>query len=69
MLIIKYLLNMNVLITEKQLEKLQESIDNEIAERARSFAHTRKKRLFPKSAMMANPARFKKYDREIKGLK
>lgn len=42
--------------------------DEELDERARSFAHTRKKRLFPKSAIMANPARFKKYDRDLKGI-
>ena len=40
----------------------------EIGERSRSFAFTRKKRLFPKSAMKSNPDRFKKYDKEVKGI-
>jgi hypothetical protein len=38
-------------------------------EKSRSFALTRKKRLFPKSAMKANPNRFKEYDKEVKGIK
>ena len=43
----------------------EESLD----ERSRSFAFTRKKRLFPKSAMKSNPDRFKSYDKEVKGIK
>lgn len=42
--------------------------EGEIDERSRSFAFTRKKRLFPKSAMMSNPNRFKEYDKEVKGI-
>jgi hypothetical protein len=37
-------------------------------ERSRSFAFTRKKRLFPKSAMKSNPDRFKEYDKEVKDI-
>lgn len=48
---------------DKMVEN-EESLD----EASRSFAFTRKKRLFPKSAMMANPNRFKKYDKEVKGI-
>jgi len=40
------------------------NIESELDERGRTLANTRKKRLFPKSAMMANPLRFKKYDKE-----
>ncbi len=53
------------LFTESQLKKI---IDSELDERSRSLANTRKKRLFPKSAMMSNPDRFKEYDKETKGL-
>jgi hypothetical protein len=42
--------------------------EGEIDERSRSFAFTRKKRLFPRSAMMSNPNRFKEYDKEVKGI-
>ena len=42
--------------------------EGEIDERSRSLAFTRKKRLFPKSAMMSNPDRFKEYDKEVKGI-
>lgn len=42
----------------------EESLD----EASRSFAFTRKKRLFPRSAMMSNPDRFKEYDKEVKGV-
>ena len=42
----------------------EESLD----ELSRSFAFTRKKRLFPRSAMKANPNRFKEYDKEVKGV-
>ena len=45
--------------------KLKESqIESDLGERSRTFANTRKKRLFPKSAIMANPLRFKEYDKE-----
>lgn len=43
--------------------------EEEIDERSRSFAFTRKKRLFPKSALMANPNRFKYRDKVLKGIK
>jgi 4a-hydroxytetrahydrobiopterin dehydratase len=42
--------------------------DEDVGEASRSFAFTRKKRLFPKSAMKANPNRFKTYDKEVKGI-
>jgi hypothetical protein len=42
--------------------------EGEIDERSRSLAFTRKKRLFPKSAMISNPDRFKEYDKEVKGI-
>jgi len=45
-----------------------ESGEEELEERGRTLANTRKKRLFPKSAMMANPLRFKEYDKEVKDL-
>jgi hypothetical protein len=51
--------------TESQLKKI---IDKELDERSRSLANTRKKRLFPKSAMMSNPDRCKEYDKEVKGV-
>ena len=38
--------------------------EEELDERGRTLANARKKRLFPKSAIMANPLRFKEYDRE-----
>jgi hypothetical protein len=41
----------------------------DVDERSRSFAFTRKKRNFTKSEMMANPDRYKDYDKEIKGVK
>lgn len=41
-----------------------ENKDKELDERGRTLANTRKKRLFPKSAAMANPLRFKEYDKE-----
>jgi len=53
------------IFTESQLKKI---VDGEIDERSRSLANTRKKRLFPKSAMDANPDRFKEYDKEIKDV-
>lgn len=39
-------------------------INYELDERSRSFAFTRKKRLFPKSAIKSNPKRFKYYDKK-----
>lgn len=57
---------MKYIITESQLKKI---IDSEIDERSRTLANTRKKRLFPKSAMMSNPDRFKEYDKEVKDIK
>jgi len=42
----------------------EESLD----EASRSFAFTRKKKLYPRSAMMANPNRFKEYDKEVKDI-
>lgn len=56
---------MKYIITESQLKKI---IDSELDERSRSLANTRKKRIFPKSAIMSNPDRFKEYDKEVKGL-
>ena len=53
------------IFTESQLKKI---IDTELDERSRSLANTRKKRLFPKSAMMSNPDRFKEYDKEVKNI-
>jgi hypothetical protein len=53
------------IFTEAQLKKI---IDSEIDERSRSLANTRKKRLFPKSAMDANPDRFKEYDKEVNDI-
>jgi len=56
---------MKIIITENQLKLL---VQNDLKEKSRSFAFTRKKRLFPKSAMKSNPNRFKKYDKEVKGI-
>jgi 4a-hydroxytetrahydrobiopterin dehydratase len=54
----------------KFTDAVDKMVDNEesLDEASRSFAFTRKKRLFPKSAMRANPNRFKKYDKEVKGI-
>lgn len=43
--------------------------NQDVEERSRSFAFTRKKRLFSKPEMMANPARYKKRDRDMKEIK
>lgn len=43
--------------------------NQDVEERSRSFAFTRKKRLFSKPEMMANPARYKKHDRDMKEIK
>ena len=40
----------------------------EIDERSRSFAFTRKKRIFSKPEMMSNPLRYKEHDKKIKGI-
>jgi hypothetical protein len=57
---------MKYILSESQLKKI---VEGEIDEKSRSFAFTRKKRLFPKSAMKSNPDRFKEYDKEVKGIK
>jgi 4a-hydroxytetrahydrobiopterin dehydratase len=48
---------------DKMVEK-EEDLD----EASRSFAFTRKKRLFPKNAMKYAPNRFKSYDKEVKNI-
>jgi hypothetical protein len=56
-------------LTKSMLSATQpQNPEGEIDERSRSFAFTRKKILFPKSAMMSNPDRFKEYDKEVKGI-
>ena len=42
--------------------------NQEVDERSRSFAFTRKKRLFSKAELMANPNRYKKYDKDLKEI-
>ena len=56
---------MRILISEGQLENLKKSVNKgeDIDERSRSFAFTRKKRLFSKSERMSNPLRYKFADR------
>lgn len=44
------------------------SNEKELDERSRSFAFTRKKRLFSKPEIMSNPNRYKLRDKELKGL-
>jgi uncharacterized CHY-type Zn-finger protein len=60
---------MKIIISETQLKKIvvneSENIEKEVDERSRSFAFTRKKRLFPKSAIKSNPDRFKEFDKDI----
>jgi 4a-hydroxytetrahydrobiopterin dehydratase len=51
----------------KSIDKMIDS-EESLDEKSRSFAFTRKKRLFPKSAMMSNSDRFKEYDKEVKGI-
>lgn len=53
---------MKILISEEQLKKI---VDSEIEEKSRSFAFTRKKRLFPKVAKKYSANRFKEEDREV----
>jgi|LauGreDrversion4_2_1035121.scaffolds.fasta_scaffold45016_5 4a-hydroxytetrahydrobiopterin dehydratase len=45
------------------VDKMMMNDDEELDERSRSFAFTRKKRLFRKSEIMANPLRYKFSDR------
>ena len=54
---------MRILISEDQLDNLKKSVNKDIDERSRSFAFTRKKRLFSKSERMSNPLRYKEKDR------
>lgn len=51
----------------KSIDKMVDS-EESLDERKRTLANTRKKVLFPRSAMMANPNRFKEYDKEVKGI-
>ena len=51
---------MKIKLTESQLKHAE----SELGERSRTLANARKKRRFPKSAIMANPLRFKEYDKE-----
>jgi len=54
-----------ILISEGQLENLKKSVNKgeDIGERSRSFAFTRKKRKFSKPERMSNPLRYKEKDR------
>jgi rubrerythrin len=54
-----------IIISETQLGKLKELVNKEedIDERSRSFAFTRKKRLFSQPERMSNPLRYKLKDR------
>lgn len=54
---------MKLQITESQYKKLCENMKNDIDERSRSFAFTRKKRLFSKPERMYNPLRYRYVDR------
>jgi Zn finger protein HypA/HybF involved in hydrogenase expression len=56
---------MKLVITESQLENLKKSVGKgeDIGERSRSFAFTRKKRKFSKPERMSNPLRYKEKDR------
>lgn len=56
---------MKILISEGQLENLKKSVNKgeDIGERSRSFAFTRKKRKFSKPERMSNPLRYKEKDR------
>lgn len=42
--------------------------NQEVDERSRSFAFTRKKRLFSKSELASNPDRYKKFDKDLKEI-
>jgi hypothetical protein len=56
---------MKIIISESQLKNLKKSFnkEHEVDERSRSFAFTRKKRLFSKPERMSNPLRYKFIDR------
>ncbi len=56
---------MKILISENQLDNLKNSVNKgeDIDERSRSFAFTRKKRKFSKPERMSNPLRYKPADR------
>ncbi len=58
-----YLYHMKIVLTESQLKNI---IDGEIDEKSRSFAFTRKKRLFPEPAKKYAKNRFRFADREPK---
>lgn len=45
-----------------------ESDEYDMGEGKRTLSRTRKKRLFSKSEIMANPNRFKLHDKKLKGL-
>ena len=43
--------------------------EDDVDEGSRTLARTRKKRLFSKAEIMANPNRYKLHDKKLKGLK
>jgi len=47
----------------------QENEEDEVGEGSRTLGRTRKKRLFSKAEIMANPNRYKLHDKKLKGLK
>ena len=47
----------------------QENEEDEVGEGRRALSRTRKKRLFSKAEIMANPNRFKLNDKKLKGIK
>jgi hypothetical protein len=56
----------NLVIIEPNNIQMHENQD--VDERSRSFAFTRKKRLFSKAELMANPLRYRKYERDLKEI-
>ncbi len=42
--------------------------NQDVEERSRSFAFSRKKRLFTKAELMANPARYRKHEKDLKEI-
>jgi hypothetical protein len=50
------------------VDKIMMSDEKEIDERSRSFAFTRKKRLFSRPEMMANPMRYKEHEKKLKDI-
>lgn len=56
----------NLVIIEPNNIQMRENQD--VDERSRSFAFTRKKRLFSKAELMANPLRYRKYERDLKEI-